>query len=230
MSDNNATAAKRLLIITGPQGSGNHIFSRVFSMHPAVRGWEQLKDQYWVPSDQEPFAEYWVHPERLTAEVFEGADYFLANVSVPFFYDGVRQVPHIREVADRARSFGINVSIAIVVRDVNINSVQQQRVGGVVTLPVAQKYYRQHLLDSQHEIYFLDHEALFLWGEYYVNQMSHVMAFPVDTDRCLTLLDHNPNAKYVSPVREHWLDAEIRAGRRPFQQRDNSEIHSGPSD
>lgn len=230
MLDNNATAAKRLLIITGPQGSGNHIFSRVFSMHPAVRGWEQLKDQYWVPSDQEPFAEYWVNPERLTAEVFEGADYFLANVSVPFFYDGVRQTPHIREVADRARSFGIDVSIAIVVRDATINLVQQQRVGGAVTLPQAQEYYRKHLLYSEHKIYFLDHEALFLWGEYYVNSMAHDMQFPVDTDRCLTLLDHNPNRKYVTPVDDHWLDAEIRAGRRPFQQRDNSEIHSGPSD
>jgi len=24
---------KKLLIITGPQGSGNHLFSRIFSMH-----------------------------------------------------------------------------------------------------------------------------------------------------------------------------------------------------
>jgi hypothetical protein len=230
MSDNNASAAKRLLIITGPQGSGNHIFSRVFSMHPAVRGWEQLKDQYWVPSDEETFAEYWVHPDRLTPAVFDGADYFLANVSVPFFYDGVRQTPHIREVADRARSFGIDVSIAIVVRDATINSAQQQRVGGAVTLPQAQEYYRKYLLYSEHQIYFLDHEALFLWGEYYVNRMAHDMEFPVDTDRCLTLLDHNPNRKYVTAVDDHWLDEEIRAGRRPFQQRDNSEIQPGPID
>jgi len=223
MSDNNASAAKRLLIITGPQGSGNHIFSRVFSMHSAVRGWEQLKDQYWVPSDEETFAEYWVHPDRLTPAVFDGADYFLANVSVPFFYDGVRQTPHIREVADRARSFGIDVSIAIVVRDATINSVQQQRVGGAVTLPQAQEYYRKYLLYSEHQIYFLDHEALFLWGEYYVNRMAHDMEFPVDTDRCLTLLDQNPNRKYVTAVDDHWLDSEIRAGRRPFQLRDNSE-------
>jgi len=221
MLDNNASAAKRLLIITGPQGSGNHIFSRVFSMHPAVRGWEQLKDQYWVPSDEETFAEYWVHPDRLTPAVFDGADYFLANVSVPFFYDGVRQTPHIREVADRARSFGIDVSIGIVVRDATINSVQQQRVGGAVTLPQAQEYYRKYLLYSEHQIYFLDHEALFLWGEYYVNRMAHDMEFPVDTDRCLTLLDQNPNRKYVTAVDDHWLDAEIRAGRRPFQLRDN---------
>jgi len=88
-----------------------------------------------------------------------------------------------------------------------------------VTLPLAQEYYRKRLFYSQHQIYFLDHEALFLWGEYYINQMAWRMDFPVDTDRCLTLLDHNPNKKYVTPVDDHWLDAEIRAGRRPFRDR-----------
>ena len=56
---------KKLLIITGPQGSGNHLFSRLLSLHPDVRGWEEMLTNYWVPSDQEPFAEYWVHPEKL---------------------------------------------------------------------------------------------------------------------------------------------------------------------
>ena len=53
---------KKLLIVTGPQGSGNHLFSRLLSLHPAVEGWTEILDQYWVPSDQEPFAEYWVTP------------------------------------------------------------------------------------------------------------------------------------------------------------------------
>ena len=57
---------KKLLIVTGPQGSGNHLFSRLLSLHPAVEGWTEMLDQYWVPSDQEPFAEYWVTPELLT--------------------------------------------------------------------------------------------------------------------------------------------------------------------
>jgi len=217
--DSNATQDKHLLIITGPQGSGNHIFSRVFSMHPDVRGWEQLKDQYWVPSDQEPFAEYWVYPERLTAEVFEDSCYFLANVSAPFFYDGVRQMPHIREVADRARSFGIKVSIGIVVRDISINTRQQQRVGGEITLYAAQEYYRTQLIDSEYPVYFLDHEALFSWGAVYVRNTAGQIGFPVDLDRCLYQLEINPNLKYITPVEEHWLDAEIREGRRTFADR-----------
>ena len=93
---------KKLLIITGPQGSGNHLFSRILSTHPNVGGWKSLLDKYWVPSDEEPFAEYWVYPERLTAQQFEDADYWLANVSCPFFYDGTRYVPKILEVAREA--------------------------------------------------------------------------------------------------------------------------------
>jgi len=188
-------------------------------MHPDVRGWEQLKDQYWVPSDQEPFAEYWVYPERLTAEVFEDSCYFLANVSAPFFYDGVRQMPHIREVADRARSFGIKVSIGIVVRDISINTRQQQRVGGEITLYAAQEYYRTQLIDSEYPVYFLDHEALFSWGAVYVRNTAGQIGFPVDLDRCLYQLEINPNLKYITPVQEHWLDTEIREGRRTFADR-----------
>ena len=48
---------KKLLIVTGPQGSGNHLFSRIFSMHECVGGWKELVDTYWVPSDLENFAE-----------------------------------------------------------------------------------------------------------------------------------------------------------------------------
>jgi hypothetical protein len=107
---------KKLLIITGPQGSGNHIFSRLFSLHEEVAGWDGLLDTYWVPSDQEPFAEYWVKPELLTPAVFENHQYHMANVSCPFFYDGVRYVPKILEVAERVKSFGIDVVIGIVVR------------------------------------------------------------------------------------------------------------------
>ena len=34
------------------------MFGRLLSLHPDVEGWEELVDKYWVPSDLEPFAEY----------------------------------------------------------------------------------------------------------------------------------------------------------------------------
>ena len=141
---------KKLLILTGPQGSGNHLFSRLLSLHPDVAGWEELLDEYWVPSDQEPFAEYWVNPDLLTADVFANSNYHLANVSCPFFFDGTRYVPKILEVADKAASFGVDVSIAIVVRDQNINRVQQERVRKEHTTPIAQEYYYNTLLPGEY--------------------------------------------------------------------------------
>lgn len=209
---------KRLLILTGPQGSGNHVLSRVFSWHPEVQGWEALKRNYWVPSDQEPFAEFWVYPERLAPEHFDNSKYFFANVSAPFFYDGVRQLPKIREVAERAQSFGVDVVIGIVVRDKNINMFQQQRVGGEVTLPMAMEYYRDNLL-SNFECHFISNETFFAWFVTYPEYLGRLLKFPVDHTRVLEMLDVNPNKKYVQSVSEHWLDDEIRAGRLPFTAR-----------
>jgi hypothetical protein len=212
---------KKLLIITGPQGSGNHFFSRVFSTHPEVGGWKSLLDEYWVPSDLEPFAEYWVYPERLTAEHFAEHDYWLANVSVPFVYDGVRQVPKILEVAERARSFGIDVQIAIIVRDQNINSEQQRRVRKEVTLPIAQEYYYNTILSSDFSVHFLDNEAFFLHREHYLKWTSKLLGFPIDWSNpdIFKFIDQDPNAKYVKYVEEYWLDQQVWHGIQPKKAR-----------
>mgnify|MGYP001227449634 FL=1 len=35
-----------ILVITGPQGTGNHVFSKVLSMHKDVYGWGKLLKEY----------------------------------------------------------------------------------------------------------------------------------------------------------------------------------------
>lgn len=205
---------KKLLIVTGPQGSGNHLFSRLLSLHPAVEGWTEMLDQYWVPSDQEPFAEYWVTPELLTQEVFENKDFYFANVSCPFFFDGVRNIPKILEVAERARSFGVEVEIAIVVRDQNINQLQQLRVRKEHTTPIAQKYYYETLLPSSFPVHFLDHEAFFLHTTHYLKWVSRVLNFPIayDNPDIMKFITEDANHKYVRAIDTHWLDDVILAG------------------
>jgi len=208
---------KKLLIITGPQGSGNHLFSRIFSMHECVGGWKQLLDEYWVPSDLEPFAEYWVYPERLTNDVFDGHEYWLANVSVPFVYDGVRQTPKILEFAERAKQLGVDVKIAIIVRDQNIQAEQQLRVRKEVTLPIAQEYYYNHLLTSCFLVHFLDNEALFLHREHYLKYVSKLLSFPVCwyDPEIFKFITEDPNLKYVKHVDEYWLDEQVWLGIQP---------------
>lgn len=208
---------KKLLIVTGPQGSGNHLFSRLFSKHPDVAGWEELLDKYWVPSDQEPFAEYWVRPELLTPEVFESHDYHMANVSCPFFYDGTRYVPKILEVAERVKSFGVDVTIAIVVRDQNINQMQQLRVRKEHTTPIAQDYYYNTLLASDLDVNFVDHEAFFLHKQHYLKWLSKVLDFPIawDDPDILKFIDKDANHKYIKYIEDYWLDEIVLAGCQP---------------
>lgn len=217
MLDNKDTLDKSLLIITGPQGSGNHLFSRLLSLHPDVSGWEELKNKYWVPSDQEPFADYWVTPQLLSMEKFYGHQYHLANVSCPFMYDGVRYVPKILEVAERARILGVKVQIAIIVRDQNINAEQQRRVRGEVTTPIAQNYYYNTLLKSNFPVHFLDHEAFFLHKEYYLKWVGQILNFPVELDpvKINKFIDKDANHKYVKYVDEYWLDNEVWHGIQP---------------
>lgn len=207
---------KKLLIITGPQGSGNHLFSRLLSFHPEVEGWEELKDKYWVPSDQEPFAEYWVDPDKLTPAQFDSKDYHLANVSCPFFFNGTRYVPKILEVAEKARSFGVEVEIAIIVRDQNINKLQQLRVRKEHTTPIAQDYYYNTLLSSSFNVHFLDHEAFFLHKEHYLKWVSKILDFPVSTGpEILKFIEEDANNKYVNYVEEYWLDEVVLNGCQP---------------
>ena len=201
---------KKLLIVTGPQGPGNHLFARLFSMHPNVVGWESLHDNYWVPSDEEPFARYWVHPEELK---FPEGNFFCANVSVPFFYDGVRQTPKIKEVAYEAIKQGVQPIIAVIVRDRNINELQQVRVGGECTLDIATEYYKDIAC------HFIDHEAFFLYKEKYIEYLGRLLEFPVIKEGIDNFISVDANHKYVFPCKKHWLDDEIRKGRKTFKQR-----------
>lgn len=212
---------KKLLIITGPQGSGNHLFSRILSTHPNVGGWKSLLDQYWVPSDLEPFADFWVNPDKLTFKDFDGYDYWLANVSCPFFYDGQRYIPKIKEVAERALALGIDVKIAIITRDKNINAEQQLRVRKEITTPIAQDYYYNHLLTGTFPVHFLSNEALFLHREHYLQYISRILSFPVDYNNpdIFKYITDDPNAKYVKHVDEYWLDEQVWHGVQAKQLR-----------
>lgn len=215
---------KKLLIITGPQGSGNHLFSRLLSLHPKVSGWKDLLKQYWVPSDEEPFAEFWINPSALTEDYFNSHQYYLANVSCPFFFDGVMQVPKILEVAKQAKDFGITVSIAIIVRDQNINAAQQQRLLNFTTISVAQEYYYTALLSSDFPVHFLDYEAFFLHKQHYLKWASKILDFPIayDDPNIMNFISVDSNYKYIKPVKKYWLDEEIKKGRNPKNDKSRS--------
>ena len=210
---------KKLIIVTGPQGSGNHLFGRLLSIHDKVGGWKELMNNYWVPSDEEPFADFWVNPDKLSIADFEGYDYWLANVSVPFVYDGVKQVPKIIEFVQQVQHMGIDVQVCVIVRDQYINALQQQRVRKETTLPVAVDYFEK-LLDVDCPVHYVDHEAFFLYKHKYLDWLSKILQFPIATDdRINQFIDEGANKKYVKYVEEHWLDKQVWAGIQPKKTR-----------
>jgi hypothetical protein len=196
---------KKLLIFTGPQGSGNHLWSKIFALHPKVVGWSALLNDYWIPHDQEPFAECWKNPEQLKNYNWSQQDYYVTSISCPYIDDTQWAVPNIVEFAQSAKACGLQVQIAIIGRDQNILGFQETRVRGRPTFEIAQEQYKK--LQEWDPVY-LSYELLHLYQGMYLKQISKILEFPISyTDSRLTeILKDDTNQKYIQPVESHWTD------------------------
>jgi len=200
---------KKLLILTGPQGSGNHIFARIFSMHSQVKGWDALKDNYWVKHDKEPLIESWMYSELLKKEYFDSNDYFVSNISFPFNFDGIRYKPDLITLANKIKDWGIDVKFAIIVRDEKINSYQQER-NQRDTLSSAKEFFQETLLTSGFPVSFLSLETFYMYKLHYLRYLEKLLDFPIDCDspNILKFITESPNDKYIKQVKSHQLDLE----------------------
>jgi hypothetical protein len=196
---------KKLLIFTGPQGSGNHLWSKIFALHPEVAGWSALLDTYWIPHDQEPFAEYWKNPEQLKNYNWSQRDYHVTSISCPYIDDTRVAIPDIVKFAETAKNCGIEVQLAIIGRDQTVLEFQETRVRGRSTFEIAQEEYKK--LAPWDPVY-LSYELLHLYQAQYLEQISKTLAFPIayNDTRLAEILADDTNQKYVQPVQHHWVD------------------------
>ena len=198
---------KKLLIITGPQGSGNHLWSKVFAATEGVYGWQELLDTYWIAHDQEPFAKAWHDPITLPDIKFD--NYAVTSISCPYSYCGTTVVPDYKAFVNRAKGLGYDVKIAIIGRDQNILQYQQTRVRGAPSTD----QFRHWLpwLSLQNPV-FLSTELLYLYGMDYLYTLRHQLNFPVyiESDQLAKILVQDTNAKYFRPAEEQPLDAYVR--------------------
>ena len=196
-----------ILVITGPQGTGNHVFSKVLSMHKDVYGWDQLLREYWVNHDAAPFKDIWREPEKIDSYFWNEPNYVL-SVSGPYVenIDGVRHTvyPNYKEVLERLSKKG-NLMVGIIGRDQNITAQNQVRKRGV------ESYHNflnkiDDLLEYKHT--FLSVELLYMFRHQYVKSLNSVLNIPVDyvNEKLHYILNKDPNAKYVHYVEHSWLD------------------------
>jgi len=203
---------KTLLIMTGPQGSGNHMWSKIFALHPEVHGWRALLDQYWIGHDQEPFAKYWANPDLL--ESFEWQHrYYVTSISVPYMNNGTATKPNIVRFAACAMGAGLRVKIAILGRDRNIVDYQQIRVRGASTHEQALAEYQK--LTSWQPTY-LSYELLYMYGSDYLRRLSDQLEFPIayNDPRLKEIMAEDTNSKYFTAIDYHPTDDLARYASR----------------
>jgi len=196
---------KKLLIVTGPQGSGNHVWSKIFALHPAVYGWKELNQTYWIGHDQEPFAECWQNTDQLTKFDWSQSDHYVTSVSCPYMNNGERTVPNLVRFAAQAMGCGIKVQFAIIGRDRNILNFQETRVRGESTYNLALEQYQQ--LATWRPVY-LSYELLQLYSRDYLRQLSILLDFPIDYSNVQIdeILKDDTNQKYFQPIEHHPTD------------------------
>ena len=201
---------KRLLILTGPQGSGNHLFSKVFALHEDVFGWKNLLNTYWEGHHHEPFAKHWQNPELLRDFDWDQADFYVTSVSCPYFKDGIPQVPNYMEFIETCYDLIDYISVGVIGRDSNILEYQQQRVRGAHTTPLFLDRLSD-LMDAGLEVNFLSQELLYLYKEVYLERLSIDLDFPIAhwDPEIDVILETDANRKYIKPAHEYWLDHEV---------------------
>jgi hypothetical protein len=202
---------KTVLILTGPQGSGNHLWSKIFALHPQVSGWSALLDQYWIGHDQEPFAPYWQDPEQLKYFKWAQSDWYVTSISVPYMMNGTATVPDFKSFVTQLQVAGLRVKFAVLGRDRNIVQMQQTRVRGAPTLATALAEFDQLAAPV-----YLSYEMLHLYGTKYLENVQQQLAFPMATNdtRLKDILAEDANNKYFRPIKYHPTDDLARHASR----------------
>lgn len=197
--------------MTGPQGSGNHLFSKALGQNPNIWIWPSLQKKYWEGHDMEPFAKYWKNPHKLNEFDWSQSKYFVTSISCPYFDDGIETVPNYHKFIDHAKNY-TDIQILIIGRDQNILEYQQNRVRGKHTTPVFIKQLKE-VVCNYHTI-FASQELLYLYGVSYLQWLEQQLGLThqettVDERNLSIILHHNANKKYIQQA-ESELDETIK--------------------
>ena len=198
---------KKMLIVVGPQGSGNHIWAKIFGLHKSVYGWQKLQEQYWEGHHLEPFAKAWIDPTLL--ELPKNYSHFVTSCSIPYVYKGGHRIPPILEFCQEVERQNVKPIVAIVSRDKNIIELQQERVRGKVTFNDANRAIEE--ISEEHFINFLSYESLIMWKHRYLESLIEILKFPIDwtNPKVDEIIKENSNTKYLKDPGPQELDKVV---------------------
>ena len=200
---------KQLTIAVGPQGSGNHLYAKLFGSNVNVYAWQSLQEKYWEGHDMEPFADCWENPKLLLDFDTSTHDYYYTSMGAPYVFDGETKIPKFAEFHKYALQVFDNVNYMIIGRDRNILEHQQNRVRGRHTTP---KFLEQldFFMDKSH--IFVCQELMYLYGVKYINSVEKSLNLPINTNvgKINEILKQDQNRKYMHYVEYTELDDLIK--------------------
>jgi hypothetical protein len=200
------------LILTGPQGAGNHLWSKVLSLHPQVYGWKTLLENYWEAHRfAEPFAQHWRDHSLLKSFDWSQSEYYFTSISLPLGIIGhdVNPIwmPDVQGFAATVLGCGVEVEIAVVGRDQTILNNQQTRIRTQSTLPL---FVEQ--LPKLWDPTFLSYELLYLYKQDYLKSLKLNIPVAWNDPSIATILENDSNLKYIHYVDEYVLDQGNKQG------------------
>lgn len=192
-------AKPNMLIVTGPQGSGNHLFANLFNLHPEVLG-----------HHTEPFSEMWWDTSKIKDFGWSlRSDFYTTSITCPYYQKWEEssfienkepQLPRYEEFITELEKY-CNVVIAIIGRDRTILEREQIRTRDVHTTPAALEQF-QYLYTLNP--YFISMELAFLYRENYLRMIGLDLGFPIvdDPDIINDVLSNEPesNKNYIHEV------------------------------
>ncbi len=187
----------KLIILTGPQGSGNHLWAKILSHHPHVNGWKMK--EYWEGHHLEPFNNWWDDPSKIEDTETK---YNFTSISCPYFKDRKPCIPKYEEFISKASKI-FDVKVVVIGRDQSILKTQQDRVRGMHTTPL----FRNEIAKLPNP-YFISTELLYLYKEDYLNYLNTLLEFPIDS--YVAGYFNDTNEKYIKVIEEQELDKHIK--------------------
>jgi len=196
----------KLLIVTGPQGSGNHLWAKIFSMHPVVNGWPMFNKE-WQGHHREPFNEYWQDPAKLKDYELAVHPYYVTSISCPYYKNKEPHVPKYDEFINEAKKKFDSVIVCIIGRDRDILNIQQTRVRKEYTTPIALEQF-----DKLDDVKFISTELLYLYGAKYLKSLEKNLQFPIAWNHETLIKDYikkNTNSKYLTDPEKGDFDEQV---------------------